>query len=289
MAEFITKCPHCNVELQAQDEWIGMEVECPQCQKMFTITSNVSVKQFVSAQGNFLKNKLNAYISEIKESVSSRGGSSANTQAQNNTNSKNFYMEKLSLYVNAMGGATILFVFTFPCCFYWTWGIELSTWGNLENTIKFLLNSGAILSLSAYTAALALEAYLLYEFINGIPRERQRQNPIVSALLMLLPFCCYLWNFFTLPRIAADLKNEIIMNEKNVPKNLYANAVAHCVFSIFIFFFGVLVCTVNISGSAAAIVGSILFTLIIVFSAIAVQFKTYMGLAIATASLKEEY
>ena len=37
MAEFITKCPHCNVELQAQDEWIGMEVECPECQKTFII------------------------------------------------------------------------------------------------------------------------------------------------------------------------------------------------------------------------------------------------------------
>ena len=37
MAEFITKCPHCNAELQAQDEWIGMEVECPECQKTFII------------------------------------------------------------------------------------------------------------------------------------------------------------------------------------------------------------------------------------------------------------
>jgi len=38
MAEFITKCPHCDAELQAQDEWIGMEVECPQCQKTFVIS-----------------------------------------------------------------------------------------------------------------------------------------------------------------------------------------------------------------------------------------------------------
>ena len=33
MAEFITKCPHCNSELQVQDEWIGMEIECPQCEE----------------------------------------------------------------------------------------------------------------------------------------------------------------------------------------------------------------------------------------------------------------
>ena len=39
MAEFITKCPHCSTDLQAQDEWIGMEVECPQCNAVFEIIS----------------------------------------------------------------------------------------------------------------------------------------------------------------------------------------------------------------------------------------------------------
>ena len=40
MAEFITTCPHCDAELQAQDEWIGMEVECPLCHKMFAINKS---------------------------------------------------------------------------------------------------------------------------------------------------------------------------------------------------------------------------------------------------------
>ena len=51
MAEFITKCPHCNAELQVQNEWIGMEVECPQCKKMFVIQENslqMQNKQMVS-------------------------------------------------------------------------------------------------------------------------------------------------------------------------------------------------------------------------------------------------
>ena len=39
MAEFITKCPQCSTDLQAQDEWIGMEVECPQCNAVFEIIS----------------------------------------------------------------------------------------------------------------------------------------------------------------------------------------------------------------------------------------------------------
>jgi hypothetical protein len=38
MAEFNTTCPHCETVLQAQEEWIGMTVECPQCQKTFTIS-----------------------------------------------------------------------------------------------------------------------------------------------------------------------------------------------------------------------------------------------------------
>ena len=37
MAEFITKCPHCNAELQVQDEWIDMEIECPQCEEKFCL------------------------------------------------------------------------------------------------------------------------------------------------------------------------------------------------------------------------------------------------------------
>ena len=37
MEEFISKCPHCNAELQVQDEWIGMELECPQCRQKFCL------------------------------------------------------------------------------------------------------------------------------------------------------------------------------------------------------------------------------------------------------------
>lgn len=37
MAEFTTKCPHCNTELVAEEDWIGMEVECPSCQQSFTV------------------------------------------------------------------------------------------------------------------------------------------------------------------------------------------------------------------------------------------------------------
>ena len=44
MAEFITKCPHCNNNLQVQDEWIGMELECPQCRQKFVLAPGETAK-----------------------------------------------------------------------------------------------------------------------------------------------------------------------------------------------------------------------------------------------------
>ena len=38
------KCPHCNAELDAQEDWVGMEVECPACQKSFTVEKNIPAK-----------------------------------------------------------------------------------------------------------------------------------------------------------------------------------------------------------------------------------------------------
>ncbi len=37
MAEFEMKCPHCGTQLTVQDDWAGMDVECPSCKKSFKI------------------------------------------------------------------------------------------------------------------------------------------------------------------------------------------------------------------------------------------------------------
>ena len=37
MAEFTTKCPHCDIELVADEKWIGMVVECSTCGQSFTV------------------------------------------------------------------------------------------------------------------------------------------------------------------------------------------------------------------------------------------------------------
>ena len=41
---FTFKCPHCNVKLEAEDDWIGMEAECPGCGNNVTITKPVMLK-----------------------------------------------------------------------------------------------------------------------------------------------------------------------------------------------------------------------------------------------------
>ena len=64
MAEFITKCPHCNSELQVQDEWIGMEVECPICHNKFVIANPTAVPDSKKTS-NAGKNKKIILISTI--------------------------------------------------------------------------------------------------------------------------------------------------------------------------------------------------------------------------------
>ena len=43
MADFEMKCPHCGSALVAQDEWVGLDVECPSCGKTFRVEPKVPV------------------------------------------------------------------------------------------------------------------------------------------------------------------------------------------------------------------------------------------------------
>ena len=40
MSQFETNCPHCGTALTMQEEWIGMEVECPECKKGFVLQTS---------------------------------------------------------------------------------------------------------------------------------------------------------------------------------------------------------------------------------------------------------
>ena len=44
MAEKTIVCPHCNQELSIDEQYLGMEVECPTCNQSFTAQAASSVK-----------------------------------------------------------------------------------------------------------------------------------------------------------------------------------------------------------------------------------------------------
>ena len=50
MSEFITKCPHCDIDLKAQNEWIGMDVECPSCKQTFVLDNNSTLPEIESTE-----------------------------------------------------------------------------------------------------------------------------------------------------------------------------------------------------------------------------------------------
>lgn len=41
---FVFTCPHCNQELEAEDEWIGQQASCPGCGKKITIKMKINLK-----------------------------------------------------------------------------------------------------------------------------------------------------------------------------------------------------------------------------------------------------
>ena len=275
MAEFITKCPHCNAELQVQDEWIGMNVECPQCQKTFTI-SVTDTDESKSTPPPFKGVTTPSVTPPPFEKVI---GSSISTQEINSC-----VKQKLDLYVNAMTVATFLFVVLCPVI-YCT-GLNLKTDKFVVLFSHYILIAIAI---GSFYAAVALEGYLLWETIRAIPEKRRRQHPVASAILLLMPGWCYVWNFFTMPRTAIELRDEIISRGKQEPKNLISFAIGYCIMTVFM----ILIVMITPGGfehcgSGAGRFGILCSCIILVLCAIGTQYQTFSTFAKAVAIIKSE-
>ena len=88
MAEITIICPHCNQELSIDEQFLGMEVECPTCNKTFAATekkiaavpvtaqaepevaNNVSIKQLGKQGADLAKNILNFAAPKVKSMMS---------------------------------------------------------------------------------------------------------------------------------------------------------------------------------------------------------------------------
>ena len=52
MSNFNTICPHCNGELEASSEWLGLELICPLCNKNFVLKSDIQPEIQAAAEKN---------------------------------------------------------------------------------------------------------------------------------------------------------------------------------------------------------------------------------------------
>ena len=276
MAEFITKCPHCSTDLQAQEEWIGMEVECPQCRKTFAI-SVADTDETKSPPPPF-----QGVATPPSTPPLFKGVIAASTTSTQRLNS--CVKQKLDLYVNAMTVATFLFVVLCPVIY--------CTGLNLKPDKFAILFSHCILiaiAIGSFYAAVALEGYLLWEAIRAIPEKRRRQHPVASAILLLMPGWCYVWNFFTMPRTAIELRDEIISRGKQEPKNLISFAIAYCIMTVFMILIAITTpMAFEHSGSGAGIFGTVCFCIILVLCTIGAQYRTFSTFAKAVAIIKSE-
>ncbi len=57
MAEFISQCPYCNSSLVLQDDWIGQEVQCPQCNNNFLVPKRITTQQKITSGMAEIPNK----------------------------------------------------------------------------------------------------------------------------------------------------------------------------------------------------------------------------------------
>ena len=233
MAEFITKCPHCNAELQAQEEWIGMTVECPQCQKTFVIstpnTDNDNSYKTDSQNVKTISSTPPPFEDKTSVPVAPPPFVGKILAASEDKNLNSHIKQKLDLHIAAMAVATFLCVILFPIVlrmFISGWAVEKST----HEWVAYLLASVAFGTFYAYSG---LEAYLVWECIKSVSEKRRHQNPFVSSILLLIPGWHCMWSFVVYPGIAKDLNEEIISQGKAAPTGLYGFSLAQCVINLF--------------------------------------------------------
>lgn len=90
MAEFNTKCPYCECIVTAEEEWIGMEAECPSCSKTFVIEKSIPSVPHIS-----LPHKRQETVQESSDSTNTFASSQVteinDTIPQNNCRQKKFW------------------------------------------------------------------------------------------------------------------------------------------------------------------------------------------------------
>ena len=80
MADQIISCPHCNQELSIAEEYLGMEVSCPTCNRNFV----ADVQESAAPSENNTENKSAFLLNKLKNSAAKIGAAAAQTASNIN-------------------------------------------------------------------------------------------------------------------------------------------------------------------------------------------------------------
>ena len=156
MAEFITKCPHCQNDLQVEDGWIGIDVDCPLCSKTFTVQKSPAERlknnsRTSSTHKCYCSNCKKEYSNSVKFcsecgseiKTKSSNGAKKSTQSDNSEKSKIFY-DYFGLVAILIGVPVLLTIWIdWPRTIFWCtiplWGGCLAIFEEINRKLQILL------------------------------------------------------------------------------------------------------------------------------------------------------
>ena len=150
---FIFKCPYCNQILEAKDEWIGQQTDCPACGKTITIQKSgkkqEEQKLLVGCLGGNVNIEHNTY--SPTEDENRHENAVKNKTAQENDNSYSLTSDIILLLLAAgIVWLTVLYLKHYPRVSFWTIApiagfIILAYYEQIHKFITMMLCAGIIL------------------------------------------------------------------------------------------------------------------------------------------------
>ena len=77
MGNFNSRCPHCGITLEVQQNWIGMDVSCPKCGKNFTVQTPHPSPSAENSGSSALKEKVIGVSDNLKQKLQKKSSNQA--------------------------------------------------------------------------------------------------------------------------------------------------------------------------------------------------------------------
>lgn len=198
---FHFKCPHCNAKLEAEDDWNGMETQCPQCSKNITIRKEIKLS--IKNEEIYSRNE---YLAAI------------------------FTLDGLS--PNKTSGSTVQKMRLLLLCFYLSFSIGVAAFGGLLLTFinhnkkscgtildhflyfecmdnSYILHSLELVAVLMLMTAWSIMGILIFQYWRCLFPKASPLFPICTAVFGMIPIFNCLWNFSALFGLGKCLIKEI--------------------------------------------------------------------------------